>query len=62
MIDDNYKMVIGQAGLSKKHKLGVDILGHLLDNIVCVEPMVENIFRQRFDKGVYFPIIVMIKD
>lgn len=57
LIDDNYKMVIGQAGLSKKHKLGVDILGHLLDNIVCVEPMVENIFRQRFDKGVYFPII-----
>lgn len=57
VIDDNYEMVLGRSGLTMKHKFAVNIIGYLLDNIICVEPRVENVFQHKFRKGVYFPII-----
>lgn len=57
VIDDNYEMAMGISGLTARHKLAVKILGHMLDDIICVEPRVETIFQRKFSKGVYFPII-----
>jgi glycosyltransferase involved in cell wall biosynthesis len=57
IIDDSYDMLINNNQFSKKHALGEKVLIPLFDDIINVEPRVVSFFREKYGKGIYFPII-----
>lgn len=57
IIDDSYDMAMGGEQFSMKHIIAKKILLPFLDQIICVEPRVEQLFRKKYGTGVTFPII-----
>lgn len=56
MIDDSYDMISGHQ-FSKKHEWAEKILIPRFDNIINVDLRATSFFKQKYDKGIYFPII-----
>lgn len=57
IIDDSYEMAVEGKSFTIKHKIAKKIILPLFDQIICVEPRVEQYFQKKYKKGVYFPII-----
>lgn len=57
MMDDSYDMVTGGENFSLRHILGKKILLPMLDQVICVEPRVEQFLQKKYGKGITFPII-----
>ncbi len=57
MIDDSYDMLAGHNQFSRRHALAEKILIPLFDEVITVEPRVAAFFKDKYGKGVYFPII-----
>lgn len=55
--DDSYNMLTEGNHFSLKHKWARRLLSPFLDDIIVVEPKVEEWFQERYKKGIYFPII-----
>lgn len=56
-IDDSYDMLINDNQFSQKHKYAEKVLIPLFDNIINVEPRVTKYFQEKYQKGIYFPIV-----
>lgn len=57
IVDDSYDMASGGNGFSRKHAVARRLITPLLDEVITVEPRVNDWFRSRFGKGVCMPII-----
>lgn len=57
LIDDSYDMAVTGNHFSKAHALAERIMIPMSDEIITVEPRVNDFFRQRYGKGIYFPIV-----
>lgn len=57
MIDDSYDMLAGDNQFSHRHAMAEKILIPQFDEIINVEPRVADYFKNKYGKGVYFPII-----
>lgn len=57
IIDDSYDMAVSGKSFSIKHRIAKKIVIPFFDQIICVEPRVEQYFRKKYNKGTYFPII-----
>ena len=57
LIDDSYDMAVGGNHFSKVHAWAEKIMIPMSDEIVTVEPRVNDFFRQKYGKGIYFPIV-----
>ena len=58
IVDDSYNMVAENNQFSWKHKWATKILMPFMNNVINVEPRVAEYYQQKYDKGVYMPIIV----
>ena len=56
MIDDSFDMINGHQ-FSKKHEWAEKILIPRFDNVINVDSRTTAFFRQKYAKGIYFPII-----
>lgn len=57
LCDDSYDMVSRQNDHSRIHRLARQWIAPKVDDIVVVEPRVEEWYRIHFQKGFFFPII-----
>lgn len=57
IVDDSYDMIANNNHFSKKHKYLEKFLLPMLDNVINVEPRVADYFKQKYKKGIYFPIV-----
>lgn len=55
--DDSYDMVKNKNEFSRLHRLARKILMPGVDNIILVEPRVVEWYKERYQKGILFPII-----
>lgn len=57
LIDDSYDMAVAGNQFSKVHALAEKIMIPASDEIITVEPRVNDFFRQKYGKGICFPIV-----
>jgi glycosyltransferase involved in cell wall biosynthesis len=57
MCDDSYDMVAGRNDFSRVHRLMRRVVTPLLDELILVESYVTRWYRERYGKGIFFPII-----
>lgn len=57
LIDDSYDMAVGGNHFSKVHALAERMMIPISNEIITVEPRVNDFFRQKYGKGIYFPIV-----
>ena len=57
MIDDSYDMLVCDNQFSRRHAIAEKILIPRFDDVICVEPRVASFFKNKYGKGIYFPII-----
>lgn len=57
LCDDSYDMVSANHDFSKLHRMARKYLAPRLDDIIVVEPTVQDWYREHYDKGYFFPII-----
>ena len=55
--DDSYNMVADNNDFSQFHKWSRKIIAPLIDEIILVEPKVQKWYQDKYQKGVWFPII-----
>lgn len=55
--DDSYNMVAENNDLSKAHRFARKILVPYIDELILVEPRVKTYYKNKYGKGIYFPII-----
>ncbi len=56
IIDDSYDMICGNQ-FSRKHEIAEKILIPLFNNVICVENRANEVFQEKYGKGIFFPII-----
>jgi len=57
MTDDSYNILTCDNHFTKRHKWGIKYIAPFADEIVNVEPNSSRWYRERFNKGIYFPIV-----
>jgi len=57
MVDDSYNMLVEGNQFSKKHALAEKMLFPFLDDMILVEPKVQEHIFNEYGKGIHFPII-----
>lgn len=57
IIDDSYNMVVEGNHFSIKHRIAEQILIPFFDEIINVEDRVTDYFKEKYSKGIFFPII-----
>lgn len=57
IIDDSYDMLKNNNQISLKHRYAEKVVIPYCNNIINVEPKVVAYFKERYNKGIYFPII-----
>ncbi len=55
--DDSYNMVAENNDFSKAHRIARKLVVPCLDNLILVEPKVSSFYKEKYGKGIYFPII-----
>ena len=58
IIDDSYNMIAEDNQFSWRHELAEKLLVPHFDNVINVEPRVTEYFQKKYNKGIFFPIIV----
>lgn len=56
--DDSYDMLADNNHFTRRHKFAIKLLAPYIDELICVEPNSVRWYKEHFDKGIYFPIIV----
>lgn len=57
MCDDSYDMIVNNHDFSFVHKIARRIVTPLLDDIILVDSRAVEWYRQRYNKGIWLPII-----
>ena len=55
--DDSYDMLVKNNQFTKRHARAVKTMMPFVDNVINVEPRVAAYNQQKYQKGIYFPII-----
>lgn len=55
--DDSYDMLVNNNQFTKRHARAVKAMMPLVDDVINVEPRVAAYNQQKYQKGIYFPII-----
>lgn len=58
MTDDSYDMVAGGNDFTSRHKKARQILAPYVSNFVVVSPLVRDWYQEKYQKGIWMPIIV----
>lgn len=58
MTDDSYDMVVSNRDFSYRHRFSRALLTKLIDEVVLASPQITQWYQNKFNKGVFFPIIV----
>lgn len=58
MTDDSYDMVVGGNDFTSRHKKARQILAPYVSNFVVVSPLVRDWYQEKYQKGIWMPIIV----
>lgn len=57
LVDDSYDMLVSRRFISVRHRISQKLVMPFIDQIINVEPHAAEWYRQKYKKGVYFPII-----
>lgn len=57
IVDDSYDMATGGGRFSLKHVVAKRLVLPCMDQIICVEPQVTELYKQEYGAGVTMPII-----
>lgn len=57
LCDDSYNMVAEKNDFSILHRMARNLIAPRLDDIVVIEPLTRQWYRDRYGKGFFFPII-----
>ena len=57
LCDDSYNQISEKNDFRWTHRLARRIIAPLLDEIILVEPKVVALYQQKFQKGIFFPIV-----
>ena len=55
--DDSYYMITKRKDFSIKHRIARQLLAGRVDDVIVVEPRVEQWYQKKYKKGIFFPII-----
>ena len=57
LVDDSWDMIVHEQSLTNRHALARRLAMSFLDQIVCVDKKVQEWYRHKYGKGVFFPIV-----
>ena len=57
LVDDSWDMIVREQSLVNRHALARRLAMPLLDQIICVDKRVQEWYRHKYGKGVFFPIV-----
>lgn len=57
MCDDSFDMIYNKNNFTKIHEVARKIITPFLDDVIVVEPRVEDWYQKNYHKGIWFPII-----
>lgn len=57
LVDDSWDMIEHEQSLVNRHALARRLAMPLLDQVVCVDKRVQEWYRNKYSKGVFFPIV-----
>lgn len=56
--DDSLDMIEGENDFTLRHRFARNIMAKIVDDVIVVSPIVKKWYKNNFNKGLYFPIIV----
>lgn len=57
LVDDSYDMLVSGRYISRRHRIAQKLVMPFIDQVINVEPRAVEWYRQKYKKGIYFPII-----
>ena len=57
LVDDSWDMIVREQSLVNRHALARRLAMPMLDQIICVDKRVQEWYRHKYGKGVFFPIV-----